>query len=115
MGVLELLGILQRREVLLLPVEIVLVHLFFELDVFLVDSVDLLSQVLVLSLESLDEFVLVFNLLNLFVVHVGLNFDLVSQRNELLSFQHNLHVVALVSFAGRLAFLGLERSVVDLN
>lgn len=112
---LELLGILNGGQVLLLLVEVVLVDLFLELDVFLVNSVDLFSQVLVLSLESLDELVLVLYLLNLVVVHVGLNLDLVPQRYQLLGLENYLHVVVLLGVARGLALLCLEGALTDLN
>lgn len=112
---LELLWILNGRQVLLLLIKIVLVNLFLELDVLLVNSVDLLPQVFVLPFESFNELVLVLDFLNLFVIHVSLNLDLVSKRNQLLSFKNNLHVVILFSVTRRLAFFCFERSLSYLN
>lgn len=53
--VVELLvGILECVQILLLLVQVVLVHFLFKLDVFLVNSVDLLSQLFMLPFESRD-------------------------------------------------------------
>ena len=79
--VLVLVWILDGREVLLLLVQVVLVHLFLELDVLLVNSVDLLSEILMLSFESFDQLILLFDLLYLLVVHVSLNLDLVTESD----------------------------------
>ena len=49
-----ILVVLWILHVLLLLVQVVLLYLFLQLDVLLVNSVDLLSQVLMLPLESLD-------------------------------------------------------------
>jgi hypothetical protein len=53
-----LVRILDSGQVLLLLVQVVLIHLFLELDVLLVNSVDLLSEILMLPLESLGQLVL---------------------------------------------------------
>lgn len=110
-----LLWILHCIEILLLFVQVLLIHLLLELDVLFVNSVDLLPQVLMLSLESLNDLILVLELLNFLVVHVSLDLDLVSQLNQFLGLQDNLDVVILLGVACWLAFLSLERSLSDLN
>lgn len=115
LSVLELLWILNSRQVLLLLVQVVLVHLFLELDVLFVNSVDLLAEVLMLPLESLDQLVLLFDLLHFLVVHVGLDLHLVSESDELLRLWHDLHEGVLVSVACWLALFGLEGSLTHLD
>ena len=113
--VLVLLWILNGREVLLLLVQVVLVNLFLELDVLFVNSVDLLSEVLMLPLESLGQLVLLLDLLHLLVVHVSLDLHLISESDEFLCLWHNLHEGILVSVACWLALFGLEGSLTHLD
>ena len=105
---IELLRLLLLGSVvLLLLVQVVKVHLLLHLDVFLVDSVDLLSEVFVLSLESFDLLILLLDFSYLFLVHIVLNLDLVPQIDELLCLWHNLNEI-LISFACWLAIIILE-------
>ena len=112
--VLELLRVLDSRKVLLLLVQVVLVHLFLKLDVFFINSVDLLSKVLMLSLKSLNQLVLILDLLDFLVVHVGLDFHLVSERDEFLSLKYNLHIVILFCVTSWLALFSPEGTLTDL-
>lgn len=77
-------------------VYIVLVHFLLKLNIFLVNSVDLLSELFMLSLESLDLLVEGLDLLGLLAVHVGLVPQLALQRNELLGLRHHLYEGFLV-------------------
>jgi len=95
-----LVRVLNSRQVLLLLVQVVLVHLFLELDVLLVNSVDLLTEVLMLSLKPLDQLVLRFDLLKLGVVVVLLDLHLVPQVDELLGLWHDLDEGLLLGVAG---------------
>lgn len=116
MGVLVLLvRVLNSRQVLLLLVQVVLVHLFLELDVLLVNSVDLLTEVLMLSLKPLDQLVLRFDLLKLGVVVVLLDLHLVPQVDELLGLWHDLDEGLLLGVAGWLALFGLEGTLAHLH
>lgn len=110
-----LVWILNRGQILLLLVQVVLVHLFLELDVLLINSVDLLTEVLVLPLKSLDQLVLLFDLLNLVIVEFLLDLHLVPQAEELLGFWHDLHEGFLLSVACWLALLCLEGALAHLN
>ena len=105
---IPLVWILDGRQVLLLLVQVVLVHLFLELDVLFVNSIDLLSEVLVLPLESLDQLILLFDLLDLIVVHGGSVLHFVPETDELLGLWDNLDEGLLLSVAGWLALVGLE-------
>ena len=78
-----LVWILNCRQILLLLIQVVLVHLFLKLDVFFVNSVDLLTEVFMLPLESLDQLVLLFDLLNLLVIHAGPVLHFVPEADEL--------------------------------
>lgn len=113
--VVELLWILNGRQVLLLLVQVVLVHLFLELDVLFVDSVDLLTEVLMLPLESLDDLVLLLDLLTSLVAQVSLDPDLLSENHELLGLRDDLDESLLLGVASWLAVIGLERSLTHLN
>ena len=64
--------------ILLLLYQIVLLDLFLEFDVFFVNAVDLLPQVLMLPLQSLDQLVFVVDFREFLAVKVGLDLDLVS-------------------------------------
>ena len=81
--------------VLLLLVQVVKVHLFLHLDVFLVYSVNLLSEVLVLSFESFNQFILFLDFSYLFLVHIILDFHLVPQIDELLCLWYNLNEILI--------------------
>ena len=100
---------------MLLLVQVVLIHLFLELDVLFVNSVDLLTEILVLSLQSLDQLVLLFDLLNLLVIEYLLDLDLVPQVDELLGFWHDLDEGLLLGVAGWLALLCFEGALAHLN
>ena len=104
----ELTRILNGRQILLLLVQVILVHLFLELDVFFVNSVDLLSEVLMLPLKSLNQLILRFELLRLLVVPVVLDLHLASQGHELLGFGDHLHEGFFLSVASGLARVSLE-------
>lgn len=107
--------ILNSRQILLLLVQVVLVHLLLELDVLFINSVDLLPQVLMLPLQSLDRLGLRLDLLELLVVHVSLDLYLVAQGDELLSLWHNLDEGLLLGVASGLALVRLEGSLAGLN
>ena len=68
---------------MLLLLDVLIIHLLLHLDIFLINSVDLLSQVLVLSLESFNLFVLLLDLSNLILVEIILDLDLVPQLKGL--------------------------------
>lgn len=108
-------GILDSGQVLLLLVQVVLVHLFLELDVLLVNSVDLLTEVFMLPLKSLDQLVLLLDLLNLVIVEFLLDLHLVPQGDELLGFWHHLDEGFLLCVAGWLALFGFEGALTHLN
>lgn len=110
-----LVRVLDGGQVLLLLVQVVLIHLFLELDVLFVNSVDLLTEILVLSLQSLDQLVLLFDLLNLLVIEYLLDLDLVPQVDELLGFWHDLDEGLLLGVAGWLALLCFEGALAHLN
>ena len=115
-GVLVLLSwILDCGKILLLLVQVVLIHLFLELDVLLVNPVDLLTEVLMLPLESLDQLVLLLDLCDLIVVEFLLDLHLVPQVDELLRLWHDLDEGFLLSVTGWLALLGLERTLSHLD
>ena len=113
--VLVLLWILNGREVLLLLVQVVLVNLFLELDVLFVNSVDLLSEVLMLPLESLGQLVLLLDLLHLLVVHVSLDLHLISESEQFLRLWHKLHECVLFTVASWLALFSFEGSLTHLD
>jgi hypothetical protein len=98
-----------------LLVQVILVHLFLELDVLFVNSVDLLTEILMLSLKPLDQLVLRFDLLKLVVVVFLLDLDLVPQVDELLGLWDNLDEGLLLGVAGWLALFGLEGSLTHLD
>lgn len=111
LGILVLVWILNGRQVLLLLVQVILIHFFLELDVLLVNSVDLLSEILMLSLESFNQLILLFDLLYLLVVHVSLDLHLVAKSDELLSLWDNLDESLFLSVAGWLALISFERTL----
>ena len=113
--VLVLLWILDGREVLLLLVQIVLVNLFLELDVLFVNSVDLLTEVLMLPLESFDLSVLLFECLNLVLEEILLDLHLVPQVDELLGLWHDLDEGLLLGVTGWLALFCLEGTLAHLD
>lgn len=90
-----LLLLLLSSIVLLLLLQVVIVHLFLHFDVFLVYSINLLSQVLVLSFESFNQFILFLDFTYLFLVHIILDFHLVPQIDELLCLWYNLNEILI--------------------
>ena len=105
---LVLVWILNSLQILLVLVQVVLVHLLLELDVLLVNSVDLLSQLIILPLQSSEILRLLFHFSGFFVEHVSLDLKLAAESNELLSLWNDLHEGFLVSVAGWLAFVSVE-------
>ena len=88
--VLVLVWILNSLQVLLMLVQVVLVHLLLELDVLLVNPVDLLSQLIILPLQSTQVLRLLFHF-SIFIIHqVSLDLKLTAKSHELLSLWNDL-------------------------